>query len=586
MRGVEEAATLPSLDALQQLLACAEAEGVKAEPADADGGKLVEPQQPPPPSSPQQADDSARPASAGRATRVGVSEGSVGLREALEAAQEQLRQQQADIARLTQQLQQPSPTPAATPPPSSSSSPLTPSSSQCTACAESQSRMADLSAALSSSQLSLSSLTTQLTSCQVRIAELEASLTHSSSSHTSATHQAEVIIHDLTRLLDDATKRHQRDMADARREGEEAVAMLERQQEKERGVWAAQVEAMQAAADADASHRDTLTTQVSSLQTELSTTRTQLSDTSAALLSLRDEAASALSARDTLRTEVASLTSHTASLTTQLTAAVTSASSAHSLYLEEQRRRKHFQFQYEDAKGKVRVYARVRPFTAAEVAARERTLLRVGRNQWTIDLNETQRDVLGTVSDKWREFAFDHVFHAGLGGMQGNGSQAEVFAETELFAELSLQGINTCVFAYGQSGTGKTWTMSGVAPSEANGWSTELRGLKPRMIDKVFALTAESATTHTFTVSCYMLEIYLNALEDLFWKLDTATHLRATSKGTVGGGEGGGGGGLGCQVAGCAGAEGEGGRCQEEGGHRQRAHEDVHRRGRHAGVLR
>ena len=52
--------------------------------------------------------------------------------------------------------------------------------------------------------------------------------------------------------------------------------------------------------------------------------------------------------------------------------------------VEEIRRRKEFQFKYEDAKGKVRVYARVRPFSKAEVAAEEKTLLRPGTNEWTL----------------------------------------------------------------------------------------------------------------------------------------------------------------------------------------------------------
>lgn len=51
---------------------------------------------------------------------------------------------------------------------------------------------------------------------------------------------------------------------------------------------------------------------------------------------------------------------------------------------EEVKRRKEFQFKYEDAKGKVRVYARVRPFSKQEIKDEEKTLLRPGANEWTL----------------------------------------------------------------------------------------------------------------------------------------------------------------------------------------------------------
>lgn len=105
------------------------------------------------------------------------------------------------------------------------------------------------------------------------------------------------------------------------------------------------------------------------------------------------------------------------------------------------------------------VYARVRPFTKAEIANGEQTLLRPGKNEWTLELNETEKDVMGKITDKWREFAFDHVFQFGLEGSKGNATQQHIYEETKQFADLSMSGINCCVFAYGQSGTGKVSSM-------------------------------------------------------------------------------------------------------------------------------
>jgi hypothetical protein len=98
------------------------------------------------------------------------------------------------------------------------------------------------------------------------------------------------------------------------------------------------------------------------------------------------------------------------------------------------------QFKYEDAKGKVRVYARVRPFSKAEIAAEEKTLLRPGTNEWTLAINETQKNYQGIVSDNWRPIEFDHVFQFGLENTKGNASQLEIFEETKIFAELTVQG--------------------------------------------------------------------------------------------------------------------------------------------------
>lgn len=176
---------------------------------------------------------------------------------------------------------------------------------------------------------------------------------------------------------------------------------------------------------------------------------------------------------------------------------------------QETTRRKEFQFKYEEVKGKVRVYSRVRPMSSMEVSKQEERAIRMGPNAWTIELDQKQTDLSGNVKEKWRAFQFDSIFLAGV-----NGTQKEVFAECETFGEMSAQGINACIFAYGQSGTGKTFTMAGKRDPP------ELRGLKPRFIDFIYALAEKNKKQFTYRISCYMVEIYLNKLQDLFWKLE------------------------------------------------------------------
>lgn len=55
-------------------------------------------------------------------------------------------------------------------------------------------------------------------------------------------------------------------------------------------------------------------------------------------------------------------------------------------------------------------------------------------------------------------------------------------------------------------------------------------GLKPRFIDYVFQLAEEQKKEFTYEVSSYMVEIYLNQLEDLYWKLDTSLEYKGKKK--------------------------------------------------------
>ncbi|KAH8507328.1 hypothetical protein H0E87_009738, partial [Populus deltoides] len=65
------------------------------------------------------------------------------------------------------------------------------------------------------------------------------------------------------------------------------------------------------------------------------------------------------------------------------------------------------------------------------------------------------------------QFKFDHVF-----GPEDN--QEAVFVQTKPIVASVLDGYNVCIFAYGQTGTGKTFTMEG---------SPENRGVNYRTLD-------------------------------------------------------------------------------------------------------
>lgn len=68
-----------------------------------------------------------------------------------------------------------------------------------------------------------------------------------------------------------------------------------------------------------------------------------------------------------------------------------------------------------------------------------------------------------------KSFKFDHIFDR-------NSSQGEVFSEIKpIIQSAVIQGHNVCIFAYGQTASGKTYLMQG-------GHSTETEGLIQRTV--------------------------------------------------------------------------------------------------------
>ncbi|XVE70343.1 hypothetical protein DITRI_Ditri10aG0065000 [Diplodiscus trichospermus] len=137
-----------------------------------------------------------------------------------------------------------------------------------------------------------------------------------------------------------------------------------------------------------------------------------------------------------------------------------------------------------DLKGNIRVFCRVRPFT-------------LGENLGHLIALDTNNLLLKLGDNKAKRYTFDRVFHPGS-------SQDSVFSEVEPVIKSVLDGYNACIFAYGQTGTGKTFTMEGTSDSP---------GIVPRAIETLFKQVVDS--NHTFLITFSMLEIYLGNLKDL-----------------------------------------------------------------------
>jgi kinesin family protein 5 len=73
-----------------------------------------------------------------------------------------------------------------------------------------------------------------------------------------------------------------------------------------------------------------------------------------------------------------------------------------------------------------------------------------------------------------------------------------------------LEGFNGTIFAYGQTASGKTFTMQGPDIGDS-----EYQGIIPRMVKTVFDKIAAVSDNIEFIVKVSMMEIYMEKIRDL-----------------------------------------------------------------------
>lgn len=81
-----------------------------------------------------------------------------------------------------------------------------------------------------------------------------------------------------------------------------------------------------------------------------------------------------------------------------------------------------------------------------------------------------------------------------------------MFADASPMVTSVLDGYNVCIFAYGQTGTGKTFTMEG---TEQN------RGVNYRTLEQLFEIVDERKETYTYGIFVSVLEVYNEQIRDL-----------------------------------------------------------------------
>ncbi|XP_021097112.1 kinesin-like protein KIF3A isoform X2 [Heterocephalus glaber] len=152
----------------------------------------------------------------------------------------------------------------------------------------------------------------------------------------------------------------------------------------------------------------------------------------------------------------------------------------------------------------VKVVVRCRPLNEREKSMCYRQAVSVEEMRGTITVHKADSS-----NEPPKTFTFDTVFGP-------ESKQLDVYNLTARpIIDSVLEGYNGTIFAYGQTGTGKTFTMEGVRAVP------ELRGIIPNSFAHIFGHIAKAEGDTRFLVRVSYLEIYNEEVRDLLGKDQT-----------------------------------------------------------------
>ncbi|BFZ24494.1 hypothetical protein BsWGS_27533 [Bradybaena similaris] len=150
----------------------------------------------------------------------------------------------------------------------------------------------------------------------------------------------------------------------------------------------------------------------------------------------------------------------------------------------------------------VRVVVRSRPLNEKEVETNCKIVVKVEEVRGTVTVKNPQ----SSQDEPPKTFTFDIVF-----GPDCN--QLDVYNKVARpVVDCVLEGYNGTIFAYGQTGTGKTFTMEGLRAIP------EKRGIIPNSFAHIFGHIAKAEGDTRFLVRVSYLEIYNEEVRDLLGK--------------------------------------------------------------------
>ena len=156
----------------------------------------------------------------------------------------------------------------------------------------------------------------------------------------------------------------------------------------------------------------------------------------------------------------------------------------------------------------VKVAVRVRPFNSRELQREAQCIIRMEGNATYITNTKAQPGDTDTI----KTFKYDYSYWSHTDANDPNFvTQRQVYEDLGIeMLDHSFEGYNVCIFAYGQTGAGKSYSMMGRLEPEQ-------KGIIPQMCEDLFeridALQSNPHIQHTVEVS-YM-EIYCERVRDL-----------------------------------------------------------------------
>ncbi|KAI5749788.1 hypothetical protein M8J76_010202 [Diaphorina citri] len=149
----------------------------------------------------------------------------------------------------------------------------------------------------------------------------------------------------------------------------------------------------------------------------------------------------------------------------------------------------------------VQVVVRCRPMNSSEISGGYDKVVDMWPNRGVIEISNPKEDC----KEPKKIFTFDAVY-------DWNSKQSDLYDDMVRPLVCSvLDGFNGTIFAYGQTGTGKTYTMEGSKES------AESKGVIPNSFDQIFSHIARTENKQYLIRASY-LEIYQEEIRDLLDK--------------------------------------------------------------------
>ena len=131
---------------------------------------------------------------------------------------------------------------------------------------------------------------------------------------------------------------------------------------------------------------------------------------------------------------------------------------------------------------------------------------------------DTQNNTVSVSKNDTKTFQFDYVYPMET-------TQRQIYDEVAFpIVDSIFQGYNGTIFAYGQTGCGKTFTMMGVVDNP------DLKGIIPNAFSHIFGFIKTEGESKKFLVRCSFVEIYNEEVRDLLVAKSTKLEIREDPK--------------------------------------------------------